>query len=112
VAARVVGAFAASSTEGLASAINADLFFLHERGKWMGIYIVGLNFGPVLGSLISGFVVQSLGWRWHLWVCSLSLEYNSLSFALSSPVLTLSPSFFCSRKRSIIAQIMPILNQE
>jgi MFS family permease len=86
VAARVVGAFAASSTEGLASAINADLFFLHERGKWMGVYIMGLNFGPVLGSLISGFVVQSLGWRWHLWVHYLFLVSNSLSFAVSLPV--------------------------
>jgi MFS family permease len=87
VAARVVAAFAASSNEGLTSAINADLFFLHERGKWMGIYILGLNSGPILGSLISGFVVQSLGWRWHLWVhLFYFLESNSLSFALSSLV--------------------------
>jgi MFS family permease len=74
VAARVICAFAASCTEGLASAINADLFFLHERGKWMGFYIVGLDLGPVLGSLISGFIVQSLGWRWHLWVCPVKFE--------------------------------------
>ena len=68
LAARVLQAFAASSTEGLGAAINADLFFLHERGKWMGYYIFGLNSGPVVGSLMSGFIVQNLGWRWHLWV--------------------------------------------
>jgi MFS family permease len=68
VAARVISGIAAACSEGLASAINADLFFLHERGLWMGIYILFLNLGPTLGSLISGFVVQSLGWRWHFWV--------------------------------------------
>jgi len=68
VGARIMQAFAASASEGLAAAINADLFFLHERGKWMGYYIVGLDLGPVAGSLMSGFIVQNLGWRWHLWV--------------------------------------------
>jgi MFS family permease len=68
-ASRILCAFAASCTEGLASAISADLFFLHERGWWMGVYILALNTGPTVGSIISGFVVQHAGWRWHLWVC-------------------------------------------
>ena len=68
VAARVTCAFAASITEGLAAALNADLFFLHERGWWMGVYLVFLNLGPTLGSLISGFIIQGLGYRWHFWV--------------------------------------------
>ena len=67
-AARILCAFAGSVTEGLASAISADLFFLHERGWWMGIYIFALNSGPTVGSIISGFLVQHAGWRWHLWV--------------------------------------------
>jgi MFS family permease len=68
VAARVIYAFAASSTEGLAAALNADLFFLHERGWWMGVYLVFLNLGPTLGSLVSGFIIQALEFRWHFWV--------------------------------------------
>jgi MFS family permease len=73
LAARVVTGIAAACSEGLASAISADLFFLHERGLWMGIYIFMLNLGPTLGSLISGFVVQSLGWRWHFWVSFIAM---------------------------------------
>ena len=42
----------------------------------MGIYIIGLDLGPVLGSLMSGFIVQSLGWRWHLWVLCLFQNSN------------------------------------
>ena len=67
-AARILSAFAGASTEGLAAAINADLFFLHERGWWMGVYVLFLNLGASLGSLIAGFAIQNLGWRWHFWV--------------------------------------------
>jgi MFS family permease len=66
-AARIVCSFAAAATEGLAAAISADLFFLHERGWWMGVYVIFLNTGSSLGSLITGFVI-TLGWRWHFWV--------------------------------------------
>jgi MFS family permease len=69
VAARVLCAFAGSITEGLAAAISADLFFLHERGWWMGVYVVFLNGGSALGSLISAFIIEK-GWRWHFWVSS------------------------------------------
>ena len=68
VAARVVSAFAAAACEGLTVAISADLFFLHERGWWMGLYIVFIQAGAFLGALLSGFIIDSLGWRWHFWV--------------------------------------------
>jgi MFS family permease len=82
-AARILCAFAASSTEGLAAAIIADLFFLHERGWWMGLYVFFLYIGPTLGSIISGFVVQALGWRWHFWVCYSFSGYSEISLPVS-----------------------------
>lgn len=71
VAARVISAFAAAACEGLTVAISADLFFLHERGWWMGLYIISLQAGASLGSLLSAFIIDALGWRWHFWVDSL-----------------------------------------
>jgi MFS family permease len=76
VAARVLCAFAGAITEGLASAITADIFFLHERGWWMGVYMIALNAGSSLGSLISAWII-AIGWRWHFWVSPLP----SLAFA-------------------------------
>lgn len=67
-AARVVSAFAFAACESLSAAIEADLFFLHERGWWMGVYLTGLFGGVSLGGLISGFIINALGWRWHFWV--------------------------------------------
>ena len=67
-------AFMGSSTEALAAAVVPDLFFLHERGYWMGIYTLFLSAGAALGAIISGFVITGVGWRWNFWVC------HSLSF--------------------------------
>ena len=39
LAARVVNGFSISTTETLMVQVVADLFFLHERGLWMGVYL-------------------------------------------------------------------------
>jgi MFS family permease len=68
VGARVVSAFTFAASEGLAAAISSDLFFLHERGWWTGVYLISLMGGVSLGGLMSGFIITALGWRWHFWV--------------------------------------------
>lgn|ERR1700734_3492866 len=68
VAARVLVIFFGSCSEGLAAAIVADLFFLHERARWMAVYIFFLVNGTTFGSIVSGFTITDLGWRWHHWV--------------------------------------------
>jgi MFS family permease len=70
LASHVLSLFAAAASESLSAAINADLFFLHERGYWMGVYSFVLQAGGPIGSIASGFAIQALGWRWHLWVLS------------------------------------------
>jgi len=67
VGARVLGAFLGAPTEAYAAAIVADLFFLHERGWWMGVYMFVQNTGSILGSIATGFLIVK-GWRWHFWV--------------------------------------------
>ena len=69
VAARVLNAFAGAATEGLGAAVVADMFFLHERGRWMSVYIFFLVNGTTFGTIVSGFVITNLGWRWLFWVC-------------------------------------------
>lgn len=72
-----IAAFAGSSTEALGAAmVNVcsrgfgrsigtqlttcqDLYFLHERGGKMGIYMTAIAGGNSIGPLICGFVVQS-----------------------------------------------------
>ncbi|KAF2192660.1 MFS general substrate transporter [Zopfia rhizophila CBS 207.26] len=81
----IVAAFAGSSTEALGAAIVNDLYFLHERGAKMGIYMNAISGGNTLGPLICGFVVQSLGWRWHKWIAVIFTAINFLAVLLFVP---------------------------
>ncbi|TKA68422.1 hypothetical protein B0A49_08384 [Cryomyces minteri] len=73
----IVAAFAGSSTEALGAAIVNDLYFLHERGAKMGVYVSAISGGNTIGPLICGFVVQSIGWRWHKWI---SVVFTAVNF--------------------------------
>ncbi|CAO3671234.1 unnamed protein product [Rhizopus stolonifer] len=42
----------------------SDLFEPHERGRAMGIYLLGTIMGPAIAPVIGGYVDQYLGWRW------------------------------------------------
>lgn len=81
----IIAAFAGSSTEALGAAIVNDLYFLHERGKFMGIYMNAISGGNTLGPLICGFVVQSLGWRWHKWIAVIFTAINFIAVLLFVP---------------------------
>ncbi|KAF2730876.1 MFS general substrate transporter [Polyplosphaeria fusca] len=53
---------------GTPSAIGAaticDLYFMHERGFYMGIFTLFLTNGPHVAPLMGGFIAQYLGWAW------------------------------------------------
>jgi MFS family permease len=56
---------------GMGPAVVADCFFYHERGFWMGMYILASYLGINVGPLCAGFVVDSLGWRWTMWLTAI-----------------------------------------
>ncbi|KEF51967.1 uncharacterized protein A1O9_11957 [Exophiala aquamarina CBS 119918] len=93
LASRVVGAFMGSCTEAMGALIVNDLFFLHERGSKMGVYIIALYFGNSMGPLITGFIVQGesnatspcVGWRWASWVSAILGGINFLGIVLFVP---------------------------
>ncbi|KAK3072084.1 hypothetical protein LTR53_007472 [Teratosphaeriaceae sp. CCFEE 6253] len=58
-----VGAFAGSPAT-IGAATICDLYFMHERGFFIGIWTFFLTNGPHTASLIGGFVAQDLGWEW------------------------------------------------
>lgn len=64
MAARVVHAFGSSVCEALPVQLVNDIFFLHERGKRLGIYTVCLCFGAT-GPLYAGYMLAG-GYSWRL----------------------------------------------
>ncbi|KAK5187948.1 hypothetical protein LTR16_009113, partial [Cryomyces antarcticus] len=48
--------------------VIADVFFLHERGLWTGVYFTGYFLGAFLGPVMSGNIAARHGWRSFFWL--------------------------------------------
>lgn len=56
-----------------------DVVSDHHRPMAFGFWAIGPSNGPVLGSIIGGFVYQYLGWRWSNWIIVIT---GGVTFAL------------------------------
>ncbi len=66
--ARIVQGFAASVSEGLGPVIVADVYFLHERGLWVGVNLLTFTVGTSLGGIFSGLIANATpNWHWVYW---------------------------------------------
>ena len=81
----IIAAFAGSSTEALGASIVNDLFFLHERGSKMGVYMNFIAGGNTIGPLICGFIITGLSWRWHKWIAVILTAINFVTVVLFVP---------------------------
>jgi MFS family permease len=81
IAARTLASIFSASPETLGPQAVADVFFLHDRAKCMGLYVLFQASGFAVGSLIGGYITADLGWRWIQWtVAFLSLGACLLLF--------------------------------
>ncbi|KAK4555268.1 hypothetical protein LTR86_007564 [Recurvomyces mirabilis] len=62
-----------------------DLYFLHERGNYLGLYMNAISGGNTIGPLICGFVITSLSWRWHKWMAFIFTAVNWIVVLLFVP---------------------------
>jgi len=60
---RVFLGIGAGCAVSMGGATICDLYFMHERGVYMGIYTFFLTNGPHFASLIGGYIAQNLGFR-------------------------------------------------
>lgn len=75
----------------IAPAAISDMFFLHEKGKRIGLYTFMLVCAPYAGGIAGGSVQYnpSLGWRWSMYVAA--IMYAVLLFLMA--LFGRSPSF-------------------
>lgn len=84
--ARIIQGLGASSSEVLAPAVVADLFFLHERGLWVGLAMFNITFGSALGGIFAGLVANANpDWRWVFWMNTILTGVCFLVAILFSP---------------------------
>jgi len=46
----------------------SEIFFQHQRGATLGVYVLSTSIGTYLGPLIAGYVADRIGWRWIGWL--------------------------------------------
>ncbi|KAE9379967.1 MFS general substrate transporter [Stipitochalara longipes BDJ] len=46
----------------------SEVFYSHQRGAVLGMYVLSTSIGTYLGPLIGGFVADRIGWRWIGWL--------------------------------------------
>lgn len=68
---RMLQGFGASGAVAVGAGSIADVFFLHERGVYNGIWIATTQSGPFVAPMITGVVIQAAGWRWSLWLMTI-----------------------------------------
>ena len=67
----------------LGPTIIADLFKKEERGLAMALAITFQLVGPVAAPIIGSFTAQAKGWRWTIWIITISVgALTSLSILL------------------------------
>ncbi|KAL2061685.1 hypothetical protein VTL71DRAFT_7062 [Oculimacula yallundae] len=64
---KILQGFFGSPIESLCEISVADLYFTHERGKYMGLYALFLLSSNILAPIFSGFIYDGMGWKWVLY---------------------------------------------
>ncbi len=74
------GVFGASLVP-LSQAIMVDSYPMHERGKALAIWGMGVMVAPILGPTLGGWLTETLDWRWNFYI---NVPIGVLSFLLAA----------------------------
>lgn len=85
LAARACNGIAAATSETIMVQVIADMFFLHERGFWMGTYFTMYFSGAFLGPIIAGNAGGNYGWRSFFWISVAMAAFVTLLLVFGFP---------------------------
>lgn len=71
LASRIYAGFGMAPYEVLVQCTLNDMYFVHEKGTRVAIWNLFLLCGISGGGLVSGYVIEDLGWKWTFWFCAI-----------------------------------------
>ncbi|KAL1899572.1 hypothetical protein Sste5346_002974 [Sporothrix stenoceras] len=77
IASKTLQGFFGAPVEALCEISMTDIWFTHERGKYLTIYVLALYIANSIAPLIAAFIAAGQGWKWVLYWCAI---YNAVSF--------------------------------
>ncbi|EEP78771.1 predicted protein [Uncinocarpus reesii 1704] len=63
----ILTGFGAAPVDSLVQVTTTDIFFAHEKGTRLSLYVFTLYAGSYLGPVAAGYIADSQGWRWCFW---------------------------------------------
>lgn len=80
IANKIVQGFVGAPIESLCEISVTDIYFTHERGRYIGLYALLLAGSNFFAPIIAGFINDAMGWQWVL-VCDtlILLEFRVLT---------------------------------
>ncbi|CAM1508575.1 Fc.00g054230.m01.CDS01 [Cosmosporella sp. VM-42] len=100
--ARILAGTGASANESIMNIVVTDIYFLHQRGKYVGSYFWCYFMGLFLGPIISGAVQDHASWRVFFWACTGAQGLNIICLL----------AFFPETRRLRKEQLPPIVETE
>lgn len=71
--ARIVQGLSVAMFESVMFSVIGDLYFVHERGSRMAIYVTSNSGIANLPAMLAGKITTDLGWRWVFWLLAIFL---------------------------------------
>ncbi|KAL5046551.1 hypothetical protein BDW71DRAFT_214600 [Aspergillus fruticulosus] len=60
----LVGGIGQSAYQALIQLTVFDIFFAHQRGTMLAVYVWGQQLGSILALILGGYIAEGPGWRW------------------------------------------------
>ncbi|KAI8959379.1 MFS general substrate transporter [Daldinia sp. FL1419] len=68
---RLIGCVGMSPFEVLVTTTIADIYYVHQRGVRLAAWGLCLSIGVGGGTIISGYIIEDLGWNWTYGICAI-----------------------------------------
>ncbi|KAF2400678.1 MFS general substrate transporter [Trichodelitschia bisporula] len=82
---RALNGFFAGIPVGLGVVVCCDMFYLHERGLYMGIWVLFHLTGGHLGPVVGGYIYKGLNWHWCLFMPAIAAGLLLVLFYFAVP---------------------------
>lgn len=111
LAARAVNGIVAATAETVMVQVIADIFFLHERGLWVGLYFTLFSSGAFLGPIIAGNMAI-YGWRSFMWLSVAMAAFSTLLLVFAFPETVYYRTADSTGNNSLSAEVSTSLQDE
>ncbi|KAL4900475.1 hypothetical protein BDW74DRAFT_182806 [Aspergillus multicolor] len=85
----LVGGIGQSAYQALIQLTVFDVFFAHQRGTMLAVYVWGQQLGSILALILGGYIAEGPGWRWSCKIVAILSGFVVLLF-----VFTMDDSLF------------------